>query len=234
VNEPGPHAFARDRHLLLALVACALFMALVMCGPAPARLLLRSDDWTPEASLLGSTLGLLSVAIPAWIALAMWDTRSGVTVWPRRWASLGKAPFVLFAIMLAIVVGPRFALSPTEIRPYAYQSLGAFIVESEVAWVWLIARTSFSVLTEELLYRVMLQRALEAYIGEWPALFGQAVVFQLAHTYVYGYEFTLHHGFAGLVFGLIFMRTRSLAAPWLFHLANNLISSVILTWGVPL
>lgn len=122
-------------------------MGQVILMPAPARLLLRSDEWTPESALLTTALLLICVALPAWVALSLHDAHGDLTIWPKRWASFGQAPFVLFAIMVAFVLGPRFALTPEQLRPYAYKSIGTFIVDGEVAWVWLLAWMTLSLIS---------------------------------------------------------------------------------------
>jgi membrane protease YdiL (CAAX protease family) len=82
---------------------------------------------------------------------------------------------------------------------------------------------------EELVYRALLQRALEGFLKPGLALALQALVFELVHLFVYGYGFANGFWFvAGLVYGYAFAQTRSIAVPTLLHAAHNVIFHALL------
>lgn len=65
-------------------------------------------------------------------------------------------------------------------------------------------------------------------MGERWALLGQAIIFHLVHVHVYGVGGGRGLIFlAGLVFGMAFMRTRSILAPLVLHAGGNLIHAAL-------
>ncbi len=226
--------FLRGRHLALALIASAFAVWFIGLGPAPAQWLLSGDGWTPQMATLNTSLLLFGVAVPAWLAVAVIDTHSGVTVWPSRWRSLGVAPLVMLGAMIASSIYLRCTGSDDQLQQIAMNSYGVFLLPSGTAWGWYFLRLFIGVLVEEVLYRVLIQRAIEGYVSERDALIYQAVLFQFAHAVIYGYGFSLYHGFGGLTYGLAFMRTRSLAAPMLIHMLANLAHALMFMRVIPI
>ncbi|MEI6225354.1 MAG: CPBP family intramembrane glutamic endopeptidase [Deltaproteobacteria bacterium] len=92
--------------------------------------------------------------------------------------------------------------------------------------------------TEELLFRGFLFRRLLDGLGTWPAQLIIAALFVLTHSdalrglgplaYLAGANLFL----ASVVFGLAYLRTRSLALPFGLHLAANVTQGPILGFGV--
>ncbi len=92
--------------------------------------------------------------------------------------------------------------------------------------------------TEELLFRGFLFRRLLEGLGTWPAQFVIAALFVLTHSdalrglgplaYLAGANIFL----ASILFGLAYLRTRSLAMPLGLHLAANVVQGPVLGFGV--
>lgn len=230
---PEVREFARARHLFFALVAATLFVWLDEWG-----LDLVGEHLGPERRMepgvrgtFNTSLRLLSVLMPAWLALVVFNTNSEVTLFPKRWHSLGWDPLVLTAgVVLSHPV--RAALITPEIHfEWAMQSYGAFFTHTGLQREWLVAKMLMGVATEEILFRVLLQRAFEGYMKPGYAVVAQAILFQFAHSHLYGYGFFLMHGIVGLILGIAFMRTRSFAAPLLLHLVINTSHAVFATRG---
>lgn len=208
--------FNRRLHLGLALVA-------LLHGPILARasVALPSIMGTaigPEFSAVVHLMHLCLAAFVAWLAFAVFDTRSGVTIWPNRWRDLGwrvPAVFILAEIVLLVPMADGASQWP----------LVYVDSNGDLAFGWLVVAMTAGSAAEELVYRVLLQRGLEGYTPPWCAIAIQALVFQFVHVHVYGYA---HHAFglwffAGVLYGYAFHRTRSLAAPTLLHTAHNVL-----------
>ncbi len=218
--------FSRSRHLFFALVASAAFIGLdVWLGDgffAALAQLGASGHRTLQSSTLAVTLRLLVVAAPAWLAMTVCDTRSRVTFLPLHWRTIGLGAPAIVMLMLVYLLGIAANLDPNELGEWADKEYRLFITPTGIHWGWFLLRTAIGVLAEELLFRVLLQRAFEGFMKQEQALVVQGLLFQLAHAYLYDYGFYLYQGIGGIAYGLAFMRTRSLAAPFLLHMAHNL------------
>ena len=61
-----------------------------------------------------------------------------------------------------------------------------------------------------------------------------SLVFDGAHMIINGDSFGQHfHVFAALIYGIAFMRTRSLLAPFLFHAGGNLCHALLFATSLP-
>lgn len=236
-HEHGP--FARRRHVLIALAASIAYVLVYLCLTADRGILgiLRPfghhGDWTAEVATLALSVRFLLVAFAAWLALVAFDTHSGVTFWPRTWKPLlTPAPILMISALLIWKIA--IILNPSDDRLAAAKRNYRMMLTSEgLDWSWYLTFMTAGVVMEELLFRVLLQRAFEGYMSPRRAIFVQAGVFLLAHAYLYGYGLGISQAFAGLVYGVVFMRTRSLMAPTLVHWLANVTLAAILTTGVP-
>ncbi|MEO7198729.1 MAG: type II CAAX endopeptidase family protein [Dokdonella sp.] len=148
----------------------------------------------------------------------------------RRWAmesalgaSIGIAEMLIITGLIYVAGGVHLTLDPAR-------SLGAL---GSAAWVFL-----FVALFEETLFRGFLfQRFVEG-AGAWPAMLGLGLVFAIAHwgnpdmtgaTKVWA---TIDTGLGGIVLGLGYLRTRSLAFPIGFHFAWNWTQGALLGFDV--
>jgi membrane protease YdiL (CAAX protease family) len=207
-------AFNRRLHLTLAVVAL---------GHGPIGV------WTidvlptlgvfvsPEASTIIRLVHLCFAAFVAWLAFAVFDTNAGITVLPKRWCDVGWRLLATFAIAELVMV-IRWATDPPTPAPTFIGDQGELLIG------WMVASLLAGSAAEEIVYRTLLQRALEGYMHRLYALALQAMVFHFVHVYVYGYG---HGGgfwyFAGLFYGWAFLRTRSLAVPTILHTAHNVL-----------
>ncbi len=233
----GRDSFSRSRHLFIALVASAAFVTLDLWLDSGSLLeLLRrlggDGDRTIASSTLAMSLRLLLVAFSAWLALAVWDTHSGVTPRPCTWRSIGIGGPAIIAAELLYLLGVASRMSTSKLHEWSTDVYGMYATANGFDWGWFLLRTAAGVTAEELLFRVLIQRALEGYMAKERALVAQAVLFQAAHTWLYGYGASLYPGIGGVAYGLVFMRTRSLAAPVVLHMLHNIGHFVIVTSGV--
>jgi membrane protease YdiL (CAAX protease family) len=224
-----PTRFARRRHLLFAAAALFTHAALTRADWRPAEQLGASWPWDAADVLLFRSIPLLAVAVFAWLAFAAFDTRSGVTLIARRWWKVGWEPWAVMIVVATWYIAASVHGSPESTAAMAQKYLSPFhdAALGSIAWDWLVTSIVVGALTEELIFRGLLQRALEGYLPERCAVVAQALVFELVHLYVYGIEFTGgHHLLTGLAFGVAFKRTRSLAGPVVLHSVGNLVHAL--------
>ncbi|MFO7564712.1 MAG: type II CAAX endopeptidase family protein [Enhygromyxa sp.] len=216
-SEPS---FLRARHLLFALLG--LFhgpLAMHLDGLLP---LIVAYPGAAEFDTIARLASLCFAAFVAWLAFAVFETDSDITILPRRWRD-AVGPSLLFTVFLLVVAAMLTIEPPSRSTPFV-GPLGELLVG------WLVLSMLAGAAAEELVYRALLLRALEGYMKPWYALGLQALVFELVHLLVYGYEFA--HGFwflAGLIYGHAFQRTRSIAVPTVLHAAYN-ITFYTLVW----
>ncbi len=224
-----PSEFRRGRHLLLAALALLSISLISRLGWRKVELLGGSWPWDGSDALLQYLAALIPSALLAWLAFAVFDTGAQVEFAGRRWWKIGWQPWLLSAGVMAIYfIGPQFApyeavidVAKTYYSIYHDEWLGT-------EWGFLIAATIAGALTEELVFRGLLQRALEGYMRDWYAIAIQALIFHLVHVYVY--EVSASGGLLmlnGIVYGIAFTRTRSLLAPVLLHAGGNMIHAMV-------
>ncbi|KIG18820.1 hypothetical protein DB30_07156 [Enhygromyxa salina] len=162
--------------------------------------------------------------MPAWLAFTVLNTKSNVELLGSRWREAGWLVVGLCGVFMgaqAIV----YATAPEA----ALRSLGALYVpfkrSGQLEWGWLIGYFLVSALTEELLFRGLIQRALEGYLRRPYAISIQAVSFELVHV-LHGARLSGGFVFGGVVFGLAFARTRSVGLATCLHLAGNLVHAL--------
>lgn len=198
-------------------VAVSLFWGTLAAPVASADLGDCANAASPVATwrAFEAVVVLVSLAI---VALVLRAVPSSLYLrWPtRRWIPWALAGF-LVAGPLALVVGPYLARPFFGDVSYAIL-LGAFVPA-------LIFAVSNGVM-EELVYRGALMGWSGRVMGVGPALVGQAVVFGLAHsgTDVIGFQLPLMvaMGLAGLLAGLVTIRTRSLLIPIAVHIGLDI------------
>jgi membrane protease YdiL (CAAX protease family) len=218
--------FLRRRHLLFAALALLVLVVLSRAGWQRAELLGAAWPWDAVDMLLYRSVLLVPIACLAWLAFAVFDTRSGVTLIGPRWWKVGWEPWTVFMVMAAWYVAAPFYLAPEVTAEIVQTSLSAFHDEpmGRTAWGLLVASIVIGALTEELIFRGLLQRALAGYMPGNCAIVGQALVFEVVHLWVYELPFNGGSYFIwALAFGVAFDRTRSLAGPVALHSAGNLV-----------
>lgn len=148
----------------------------------------------------------------------------------RRWFSeaalgtlLGIGMLLTCAAMIYAIGGVRFELDPA--RSFSALLIGLYFFLS-------------TAMLEEILFRgFIFQRLLDG-IGTWPALIAMAALFALAHWGSPGMQGAteivafLDIFLAGLMLGLAYVRTRSLALPLGLHLGWNWTQGHVLGFGV--
>jgi len=197
-------------------VAVSLFWG-TLAAPQVAGLAECANPASPVATwrALEAVVVLVSLAIVALVLRAVPATL--YLRWPARrwlgWAILG----FLVAGPIALVVGPFLA------RPF-FGDVSYVIVAGALVPA-LVFAVSNGVM-EELVYRGALMSWSGRVMGIGPALIGQAVVFGLAHSGsdVIGFQvpLMLAMGLAGLLAGLVTIRTRSLLIPIAIHVGLDI------------
>ena len=229
VSEPTE--FHRGRHLLFAVLSL-----LVLSGVTfhhwkweLEKFLGAEWPWDGADLLLFRTTPLLAVLVPAWLAFAVFDTRSEVELVGRSWWKIGWKPAAVFIVMISWYISVPFYVPREVIADVALRYISLVYDDlTGIEWSWLVPSVVFAALTEEIVFRALLQRGLEGYVRERYAVFFQAVLFELLHMVVYGLDSPVGiHFVMGWVFGMAFARTRSLMAPVLLHSAANLIHAAV-------
>lgn len=225
-----PSTFARGRHL--GFTALALLHAPLATTTVLLAALVPIHPWTPQVEALDRLLPLVFVTAVAWLALDRFDTGSGVTLLPRRWADVGWFAGLGFVAQELVRVLTLARQTPAQIDALASAWPGMYADGTgELMLGWLLVGVVATATAEELVHRALLLRALEGYLDRGSALLVHAVVFELTHEFVYGYGFRGGAWFvAALVYGHAFQRTRSLAVPLAMHVGSLLLFHGVLAW----
>lgn len=109
----------------------------------------------------------------------------------------------------------------THVSPWPMQPALQAILETDsislLIWACVIGAV-ITPISEELLFRGLLQPALQRWAGPWAAISLGAAFFSLAHMDLFAAPSML---VLGLALGYVYYRTRSLVAPFLLHAAHN-------------
>lgn len=221
--------FRRGQHLLFAVLSLVVISLMAPIGWWRAELLGASWPWGGADVLLYHSIPLALVAALSWLAYAVIDTRSGVKLSASGWWKFGWEPWVVSAgVVASYIASPHFA--PQDAVVEVAETYYSFFHDefSGISWAWLIPATVVAALTEELVFRGFLQRALEGYMRDTHAVVVQAIVFHLVHVHIYdvGAAGGLHV-ITGIVYGMAFMRTRTIMAPLVLHAGGNLIHALV-------
>jgi membrane protease YdiL (CAAX protease family) len=228
MSEP----FARHRHLAFA--ALALLQAPLATTTVVLAALVALEPWNPRLEALDRLLPLVYVSVLAWLAFACFDTRSGISIVPQRWADLGVLGGVAFLVQELVRVVALTAKPDDEIAVLANAWSGVYTEASgELMLGWLLVGILATATAEEIVHRAFVLRAFEGYLDRWSALLAHALVFELTHVFIYGYGFQGGAWIApALIYGYAFQRTRSLAVPVLMHATSLLVFHLSIVWRV--
>lgn len=244
----GCHRYAARMLIDLALItlgAAALTLTL--------RLQQRSHGWLRLWLALPVVLLALLHGLHLWPGYGAWPIWQGVSVkacsLPAYWTlHLDKA--VAGIILLLGLRGLWLSPLPGRALHLLALSLGGAALVLGLAWltgfirwqmqlppywaVWLLANLLLTVLAEEALFRGFLQRELGRLFsavrrGEWYALGLTAALFGLAHAGG-GWLYASLAGMAGLVYGGLWLCSRTLFWPVLAHALVNAGHFLLFTW----
>ena len=193
--------------------------ALFLLATSPIWALRQASEWFHPAGLLALTLAIT-------LLFLWWDGRSpavlGLDPRPRRLAEL-----VLGFLGGALVIGVM-ALVLSALLPYPWQRNEGFRV-GVALWSLLYLLLNNGV--EELAFRGYGFERLIAAIGHWPAQIAMALISAVFHV-LHGWrlEIALVSATLGsILFGLVFVRWRSVPAALGVHVAMNWFRDLLLT-----
>ena len=158
---------------------------------------------------------------------ALYHARSGTGY--EGWIKLRDAitELVCGKILFATALAALREAGVDEPRAAHWQDISGWLAMfsglGELQIVWLVLCTLAFPVVEEIVYRGLLLRALEGYMGQNLANIIQALVFELVHAYVYGFGLMGVWFVIGYFLGAAFQFTRSLAVPMLLHAAHNIL-----------
>lgn len=141
-------------------------------------------------------------------------------------------------LLVGVVLGALLMLVPAALL-FASGLVTLQVNAPALAGIWpVIGVLAAAAVTEEVLFRGFLfQRFIDG-LGVWPAQFVIAALFTLTHSDalweigVQGFLAGANIFLASIMFGLAFLRTRSLALPLGLHFAANVVQGPLLGFGV--
>jgi membrane protease YdiL (CAAX protease family) len=174
---------------------------------------------------------IAAVAVGVALRLGLFGRRELGLVGARHGAALCRLSRVvgIVALLGAVLVCAALLVAPSATCELARRELSPVVYPWEMFVPDLLCMVVVAPVYEEFMYRALLLSALRDRLGEQPALFVGGAVFVVLH-YAYGYGWHLGYLAAALVFGLVFLRTRSIVAAVALHALNNL--WVVLNWQV--
>jgi hypothetical protein len=198
-----------DRPVLVAFALLPLFRLVNLGMPVFVELTVL---WLPV---------IYAPFLPVLYHVVRESEHASTTTRPRR-AALLLVPAVLLGAVLASV---EYAILRPEGLVTALDPLSILLVA--------VVMIGFVGLVEELLFRAVLQRRLQACVGRWPGLLVASGLFGLMHA---GYGLSIEIAFAGaagLLFGLLYDATDSLATVTIAHGTLNVFLFAVIPLGGP-
>jgi membrane protease YdiL (CAAX protease family) len=226
--SPPYHA---KRHIVFACVALVHAPLAVNAWSLVESSLSGGYPWSVELEFISRLVPLCFATFIAWLAFDRFNTGSGVTLFPACWTDIGALALIAYWIREAVAAGILLQAPPALLTERKTQWIGAYIeFDGGLMLGWLTLAALAGALAEEIVYRGLLLRALEGFMGRWSALVMHALVFELVHVFIYGYGFRGGVWFImALIYGYAFQRTRSLAVPVLMH-ATSLVLYKVSLW----
>ena len=196
-------------------------------GRAALFLLVTSPIWAlRQASVWFHPAGLFALALAITLLFLWWDGRSpavlGLDAKPRRLGELALG-FVLGAVLIGVM-----GLALAAVLPYPWERNEGFRA-GIAAWSLLYLLLTNGV--EELAFRGYGFERLIAAIGHWPAQIATALLSAVFHV-LHGWTWDIalvSTTLGSILFGLVFVRWRSLPAALGVHVAMNWMRDLLLT-----
>ena len=215
----------RDRKLRNGWWLAAFFLVLaILLFPA----ILAAAHFKREVTLW-EQLGLIAIATLVIQILRRKPVTEVTGAMDRRWIMGFGVGAMLGGLLMAI---PALGLAAAGLARFELSTSAAQALANAAALMLAVA------LAEELLFRgVLFQRLMDG-LGIWPAQVLTALLFVLTHLNNPGMEGATkvwagcNIFLASILFGLTFVRTRSLAMPIGLHFMANVMQGVILGFGV--
>ena len=222
--EGDPRFYAAYQTVRCAIAGAALTVAL------RSGLFGRREIGLVGARHLAAVCWLAQIVGVAWL---VWEARTGgfreaadpgghprADIGSFVWVSAGL--LVNAALIGAVIVGGALLVAPATACELARRSLAVPTVYPWDIFVRdLLCMVAVAPLYEEVLYRALLLSALRDRLREQAALIVSGGVFVVLH-YTYGYGWHVGYLAAALLFGLVFLRTGSIAPAIALHALNNL------------
>jgi uncharacterized protein len=190
--------------------AALLLIVLPAVFPVPVRLLYRVFPYPLPLTHTLAVLMAISTAVAAFVLLRRLDGVGYAVVWGRGFA----ANFVLhFAIFATIAIPLGIKLGSLEYQPSLARARSSPLTVLGIIF--------FTAWPEEFLFRGLLQNLLSrAMKSQWAGLIVASVIFGFSHIFHAPYpnwKYVLLATIAGLFYGHVWMRTRSLLPGTLVH-----------------
>ena len=225
------------------LLYAAIWVIRVVMGVGP-NLLLKWIGASPNVrAYLGGTLNY-GVGIASYIVLPAIALRKTLNIKPRAvFFPLHKGWWqdLVFGLLLVTIILTSFFVIEVKlgwlvVKDWNWQAL-TLAALLRTAWVGLLVNIGVAI-GEETIFRGYLLTGLKTGLGKWPALSVMMVIFGLFHLPAYSASGGMHSWtltlaillatlFGGL-FGLIYLRTKSLWLPISLHFAWNFIENDVL------
>ncbi len=208
------------KSLLWPLVAVILYVLVQSLCAMPVAVFSAMNGDTGLGSMMGIVLlisSLLTAAILLWVVRPLQLRGSFRTVGCSRSAALCALASTLLALLASDIVNEQLQL------PNYMESL--FTNLSRNLW-GILAIAVAGPVCEEIVFRGSIMRPmLRRGIHPWAVILTSALVFSLAH----GNPAQMPFAFAvGIVFGIIYLRTRSLVLTTVCHILNNSASVLLM------
>ena len=152
-----------------------------------------------------------------WLRKPAWSE-----IWPSMTIMVGMLGVTNLIFSLLTALSESFPQIKAMMADYIRES-GAFSPSIGYAWL-ILGITILAPLSEELLFRGIIQGELRRAMPEWLAVIFQAVLFALFHMQPVQVIYVL---LPALALGAIYALTRSLWIPILMHMTFNFLGSVV-------
>ena len=139
-----------------------------------------------------------------------------------KWSYLWSKPLHQYSIVFLMLAVPCWILS-------GFLQLKATVDPLQIP-IQFLAIFFFNALPEEILFRGLLQKQCEQYVGEYWSLILVSVVFGFAHLNnfpMWDYRFVIISFVAVLCFGMVFRRTHSMIPAALLHTIVNTTNEIL-------
>jgi CAAX protease family protein len=178
------------------------------------------------------------MAVAAVVALALWMSgrafRSYLALEPIRWGIVarsvgyGLVAYVAFVFLLGFLTtllngSGHAAGAPAGGKVTLNSAMILFLVSY---WTLLVVAAP---IVEEMLFRGLIYRGLEAKFGAFPTIAFTSVLFGLVHYPGFGWPRVIAAGCLGVVFGLMRWRTGTTTASIVAHTAVNFTAASVYT-----
>lgn len=201
-------------------------LLIYLLTPAGLAVGLYVHDDIQYANIIRNSIALFFMIVP-FVALLGWSYALGL--WRSSWRPSKRAWLILLAVFVATQLW-EWGLGLLKSGKTDNDKVIEMLLHIFPTWLMLIYICAIGPICEELLFRGVIMGKMPLK-NPWWGIAVSSVAFAAAHMPEDLLAWLMYGGF-GVIFALLFYRTKSLLPSTISHIANNTLATILMLYGI--